>query len=201
MELTVWCGARKGRRVTNMPPPFSRPATEWMRETSSASSTVIGGRMEGRRRASMVLPEPGEPIISRLCPPATATSIAVLTDSCPFTSAKSSPPSRSDSTRSARSVKQGSMTTSPARYCAASRSVRTGMTSMPATTLASTTFPSGTSTARLPMRFISRTIGRIPFTRRTSPDSASSPTSAYSASSSVRRRCVAFRRQIAIGRS
>ena len=56
MELTVWCGARKGRRVTNIPPPFAAPATEWMRDTSSASSTVSGGRMLGTLLAIMVFP-------------------------------------------------------------------------------------------------------------------------------------------------
>ena len=65
---------------------------------------VIGGRMDGPRRASIVLPEPGDPIISTLCPPATATSSAVFTIGCPFTSAKSSPRLRSPTTRSARFV-------------------------------------------------------------------------------------------------
>ena len=32
-----------------------------------ASSKDMGGRMDGMRRASMVLPEPGGPIIKRLC--------------------------------------------------------------------------------------------------------------------------------------
>ena len=76
MELTVWCGARNGRDVTNTPPPFSRPATECIFETSSASSTVIGGSMDGIRRAIIVFPEPGAPIMSMLCPPATAVSMA-----------------------------------------------------------------------------------------------------------------------------
>ena len=62
----MWCGARNGREVTKVPAHFSRPATEWTRDTSSASSTVSGGRMDGIRRASMVLPEPGEPIIRML---------------------------------------------------------------------------------------------------------------------------------------
>jgi hypothetical protein len=35
-------------------------------------------RIEGMRRASMVLPAPGEPIMSRLWPPLTATSMARL---------------------------------------------------------------------------------------------------------------------------
>jgi len=42
--------------------------------------------MEGRRRAMMVLPLPGGPINSRLCPPAAATSSARFTWAGPFTS-------------------------------------------------------------------------------------------------------------------
>ena len=184
-----------------MPPPFSRPATEWILDTSSASSGVIGGRMEGIRRAIIVLPEPGEPIISRLCPPATAISTALRALSWPLTSAKSSPRPSSAETSEARSVECGSISKSPLRNSTASRRVRTGMTSIPETTLASSAFSSGTSTARRPMRRISITMGRIPRTRRTPPASDSSPTSAYSASSSVRRRWVALRSATAMGRS
>ena len=35
--------------------------------TSSDSSSVSGGRMDGTRRASMVFPEPGGPTKSLLC--------------------------------------------------------------------------------------------------------------------------------------
>ena len=54
----VQCGARTGRAVTRGR-PSSRPATLWMAVTSIASSSVSGGRIDGRRRASIVLPEPG----------------------------------------------------------------------------------------------------------------------------------------------
>ena len=57
--LTVWYGARNGRWVMSPRSRGSRPATEWMELTSSASSRRIGGRMVGRRRASIVLPKPG----------------------------------------------------------------------------------------------------------------------------------------------
>ena len=120
MELTVWCGARNGRRVTNLPPPLATPATECMRDTSSASSTASGGSMDGMRRASIVFPDPGEPIIRMLCPPATATSIACLAFSWPFTSAKSSPKFELDSTSAARLVRSGSICRSPFRYCTVS---------------------------------------------------------------------------------
>ena len=54
-----------------------------------ASSNVSGGRMVGMRLASMVLPEPGGPIIRMLCPPAHAISRARLAVCCPRTSLKS----------------------------------------------------------------------------------------------------------------
>ena len=40
------------------------PATDQISVDSSASSCVMSGRMEGRRRASMDLPAPGEPMRS-----------------------------------------------------------------------------------------------------------------------------------------
>ena len=48
------------------------PATEWIAVHSRASSNDSDGSTPASRRASMVLPEPGEPIISRLWPPAAA---------------------------------------------------------------------------------------------------------------------------------
>ena len=53
------------------------------------SSKVSGGRMDDMRLAIMLFPAPGGPIISILCPPAAATSIARRTFSCPRTSEKS----------------------------------------------------------------------------------------------------------------
>ena len=76
------------------------------------------------------------------------------------------------------SARTGSIRNLPERYSAASRSVSTPITSMPSTTLASRTFPRGTTIALQPMRRISITIGSIPLTGRTTPESASSPTSA-----------------------
>ena len=45
----------------------------WILVVSMASSKVSGGRIPANRFASMVLPEPGGPIISTLWPPAAAT--------------------------------------------------------------------------------------------------------------------------------
>src|SRR5438094_4437884 len=85
----VWCGARNGRAPTRPEGESSTPATLWILVVSSASSKVKGGRIEGMRLASMVLPEPGGPIIKMLCPPAEATSSARLAVCCPRTSLKS----------------------------------------------------------------------------------------------------------------
>jgi len=65
--------------LADEPLPGSRtPATLWIFVVSSASSKVSGGRMVGMRLASMVLPEPGGPIINMLWPPAQAISMARL---------------------------------------------------------------------------------------------------------------------------
>ena len=60
----VWCGVRNGR-ARLMPPSSSRPASEWIIEVSSASAGSSGGRMPGSRAASIDLPLPGGPTISR----------------------------------------------------------------------------------------------------------------------------------------
>ena len=49
-----------------------------MRVMAMASSTVSGGMMDGSLRASMVLPEPGGPLMSKAWAPAAATSSALL---------------------------------------------------------------------------------------------------------------------------
>ena len=88
----VWCGARNGRVLTNPAAASSTPATLWILVVSSASSNVSGGNTPETRLASMVLPEPGGPIIRMLCPPAQAISKARLAVNCPRTSLKSAAP-------------------------------------------------------------------------------------------------------------
>ena len=65
------------------------PATEWIIDTSSSSRGVSGGRIDGRRWASIDLPAPGAPLIRRLWPPAAATSSARLALSWPLMSRRS----------------------------------------------------------------------------------------------------------------
>lgn len=83
-----WCGARNGRRALSLP-SASSPPTEAIIDTSSSSRGDSGGRMEGSRCASIDLPEPGGPTISRLWPPAAATSSARRALSWPLMSARS----------------------------------------------------------------------------------------------------------------
>ena len=59
--------------------------------TSSACWGVRSGSRPGSRAASIDFPEPGEPINSRLCPPAAAISSARLAVSMPFTSDRHGP--------------------------------------------------------------------------------------------------------------
>ena len=53
---------------------------------SRISRALKGGSKDGIRAASMDFPDPGGPIISRLCPPAAAISAARLAFSCPLMS-------------------------------------------------------------------------------------------------------------------
>ena len=84
----VWCGARNGRARTRPAAP-RRPATDRIRVTSIASSGASGGRIDGSRRAIIVLPVPGGPCRNRLWPPAAATSSPGISPLWPRTSASS----------------------------------------------------------------------------------------------------------------
>ena len=68
--LAVWCGARYG----SMPHVAGEnlPASDAITAVARASSSDNGGRMPGRRCASIDLPLPGGPIMSRLWAPAAA---------------------------------------------------------------------------------------------------------------------------------
>ena len=90
----VWCGERKGRSSTTGLALLVSPATEWISVVCSISARLMSGSMEVMRLASMLLPAPGGPTMSMLCPPAAATSSARLTLAWPLTSAKSGPPAR-----------------------------------------------------------------------------------------------------------
>ena len=54
--------------------------------TSRACSELRGGNRPGSRCASMLLPTPGQPLSSKPCPPAAASSRATRAAACPWTS-------------------------------------------------------------------------------------------------------------------
>lgn len=88
-NVAEWCGLRNGRT----PPRIgstSSPATECTTAVSMASASDSGGRMDGSLDASMVLPEPGGPVISTPWPPAAAICKARFAMSWPAMSRKSS---------------------------------------------------------------------------------------------------------------
>ena len=138
----VWCGAQNGRAVMSPPPRFV-PATECMRVTSSASSNVISGSIEGRQRASIVLPEPGSPTMITLCEPAAAISNARFAARWPCTSAKSLEYSRALIRSSYVLAASGLIGLVPFKQSITSAIVSTGIMSMPLMQRASSALPRG----------------------------------------------------------
>ena len=157
--------------------------------------------MEGRRLASIVLPEPGAPIISTLCPPAAAISSARFTWAWPFTSAKSSANRSADAPHSGAAGRAGSMRSPPFRKSTASRSVVAPIASIPSTTAASAAFAAGTRMRSSPSSLARTAMGSTPRTGRSVPSSDSSPTSIVPARRSGATRPMAARMPTAIGRS
>ncbi len=142
------------------------------------SSRLISGRIEVRRLASIVFPEPGGPIIRMLCPPAAAISRARLTCICPLTSYIS---------RLCCGVSfvwsnlngVGWMAISFCRNWTHSRSVCTPMIFTSLTIDASCWFSFGKIIASRLFFLACITIGKMPFTGRSLPLRESSPMKAY----------------------
>ena len=171
----VWCGARNGRVVQSARPAPSSPATLCTLVVSSASSSDIAGRMPGRRRASMVLPDPGGPMSRMLCAPAAATSSARFAPACPRTSAKSASSRMAAARYRAGSTAAGASGASPARCRHTSASEPAPSTEIPATTAASGTLGNGTMSAAAPDARAARAMGSAPRIGRRSPSRPSSP--------------------------
>jgi len=150
----------------------------------------------------MVLPEPGGPIIIILCPPAAATSKARFTCSCPFTSIKSRTLPCSSLNISFISTWYGSITSLLLRKLIASNNELTGKTlsSSPAIA-ASFAFCSGRITPFIPCLFASTAMDNAPWTGRSVPSSASSPSRIWSTNFSSLTSHWAVKIPIAIGRS
>ena len=150
--------------------------------------------------ASIVLPAPGGPVSSRLCPPAAATSSARRGSSWPRTSDKS--PS------AAGGGGGGEARTSGRRACSgrfsassASGSDRAVQTSRPSTTHASAAFCGGRSRRVSPRRRAATAIGRTPRMPLMAPSSESSPRTTVSSIAWRVRQPEVASRPSAIGRS
>ena len=165
-----WCGWRNGRRFERAP-PFSSPATDWIIETSSSSRGPKGGRIEGRRAASIDLPAPGGPFISRLWPPAAAISRARLAPSWPLMSRRSDiGPAGAATAGCGRAI-----TWLPLKWLASWISERGASTSMsPAAQAASGPVAAGQIKPR-PRPLAAIAAGSTPATAVIEPSSASSP--------------------------
>ena len=143
--------------------------------TSSDSSQVISGKIDGKRLLSILLPEPGGPTSKILWLPAAATSIARFTFSCPRTSLKSK---AWMSLRSGTQMGSSSNWVSPFSADASSLTVFTGMMAGPLARVASAAFSAGTYTVWNPAYFAAITIGSTPFTGRICPSRLNSPRNA-----------------------
>ena len=147
--------------------------------TSTASSGSSGGRIVGRRRASIVLPQPGGPVRSRWCAPAAAISSASRAVARPRTSARSTGSSSTGSAGSVRSTvpvgRDRARAPRPSGTRAASRGSarcgRAGRGRAPPRRW----FAGGTSTVSTPVRASASASTRVPGTARTVPSRPSSP--------------------------
>ncbi len=180
--LAVWWGWPVGR--TPKASGRKRPARLAMAALSSASSTVIAGSSPAKRCASIDLPEPGGPAISRLWPPAAAISSARLAPAWPFTSAMSGPVVLAVSAVACRRAQPSLATSaSPPAVLPGGRNARTTSsrcrartTRAAGTRAASSALPGGsTSCASICWVCSARLVASAPRTGRSSPDSDSSP--------------------------
>ena len=151
------------------------PATLCSRVTSIASARLSVGRIDGSRRASIVLPVPGAPSISRLCPPAAAISSASNGISWPRTSARSGSRDR----RRRTGLRPGIAGIGrPRSTPAASVRLRTGTIWSPPTSAASRARWRGTNSRAQPARRAPSATASMPGESRSSPPSDSSPNTA-----------------------
>ena len=151
------------------------PATECTFVVSRASSSVRGGSIVGNRRANIVLPEPGGPIIRTLCPPAAATSSARFAVLCPRTSEKSRTEVGSSVNTSSAFSLYGSMFLYRKKLTASCR-LFTGKTSTPLTIAASLPFAFGTMSPFRSSPLASILMDSVPRTGASLPSRESSPT-------------------------
>ncbi len=177
-------------------PLSSMPATDCTMLTSSASAGESGGKMPGRHAASRLLPDPGGPLMSRLCPPAAAISSARRAVSCPLTCARSGP-----CPPAATSPASGSGNCPSPLRCAISVT-RSGAAQMliPLAQRASAPCEAG-QISPFSRSLACNAASRTPGEATTRPSSASSPTATHSDNSSTSSTPIAASRASAMGRS
>ena len=198
--LAEWCGARTGLwpKAWASKPCAVRPCKAALTRASSAS---IGGRMPGRRCASIDLPVPGGPMSSRLCEPAAAISSARLAPAWPLTSRRSGPGSGGGG-GSATATGSGTAASPGSSACTTCVRWLAARTSMPPTWAAARALSAGSTKARTaPARRTARPKARAPRTGRSSPASDSSPANSCAASRAGSSRPAAARMPSAMGRS
>ena len=120
-----------------------------------------------------VLPQPGDPIIIKLCPPAAAIIAARLAYSWPFTSEKSTASLLSDVKLKLPLDIIASFL--PSETSIASLSVFTGYKLSPSIILASSILLKGIMAFFIPNSLAFKSIENIPFTSLTLPSNANSP--------------------------
>ncbi len=111
-----------------------------------------------------------------LCPPAAATSRALLACSCPRTSEKSISPGQGLSRNSATSTLTACSSDEPLRKETTSERLPAANTLPPAASAASEAFAIGTTRPSPSSGLLQEAMGRTPRTGRSEPSSASSPT-------------------------
>lgn len=183
-----------------------------MAALSSASCVFMGGKRPAKRCASIDLPDPGGPVMSRLCPPAAAISSARLAAAWPFTSARSGsaacvPAGALDSMRDRpwpASAPSGGMLPSGRKWITTSSRCRAPYTWVPGTSAASCALACGsTSRATSASGAAARAmaLASAPRTGRSSPDNDSSPANSWPASRAASTCPLAARMPRAMGRS
>ena len=70
----LWCGARNGGRSATAARSLNAPRSDYTAASSSASDHSRSGSSDPKASASIVLPDPGGPVMRTLWPPAAAIS-------------------------------------------------------------------------------------------------------------------------------
>jgi hypothetical protein len=176
-----WWGARKGRSQSSSP-AGSPLVTLWMRVTSIASVRVSGGRIEGSRCASIVLPVPGGPLSRVLWAPAAA----IVSDRTAWGRPRTSARSIAWRTLAGRArVGAGSGSGAPPQRTRAALDRHSATpTSKPSTSVASRARGGPSTSVLKPALLVASATASVPWQARTWPSSASSPNSACVSSNS-----------------